>query len=72
MIFSASAAFVRWVGVFPGEKCKFEKKVFPLHKILICEQVSGHHPLPLEFFKSTQNFALYGVLHLIKFRKLIW
>ena len=38
MIFSASAAFVRWVGVFPGEKCKYEKKIFSAHKIQICEK----------------------------------
>ena len=72
MIFSASAAFVRWVDVFPGEKCKFEKKYFLFIKSRFVKKVSGHHPLPLECLKSTQNFALYGVLHLIKFRKLIW
>ena len=38
MILSASAAFIRWVGVFPGEKCKFEKKIFSVHKIEICEK----------------------------------
>ena len=38
MIFSTSAAFIRWVGVFAYEKCKFEENLFSIHKILICEK----------------------------------
>ena len=59
--------------VFPLVKnASLRKKYFSLIKSRFVKKVSGHHPLPLEFFKCTQNFALYGVLHLIKFRKLIW
>ena len=38
MIFSTSAAFIRQVGVFPREKCKFEENLFSVNKILICEK----------------------------------
>ena len=54
------------------KNANLRKKYFPFIKSRFVKKVSGHHPLPLEFLKSTQNFALYGVLHLIKFRKLIW
>ena len=50
MIFSASAAFVRWVGVSPGEKCKFEKKIFSAHKIQICEKSKWSSPITTRIF----------------------
>ena len=40
MIFSTSAVFIRQVGFFPREKCKFEENLFSVNKILICEKKS--------------------------------
>ena len=50
MIFSASADFVRYVGVFPGEKCKFEKKLFSVHQIQICEKSKWSSPITTRIF----------------------
>ena len=45
---------------------------FPFINSWLVKKVSGHHPVSIEFLKSTWNFTYYGVSHLIKFRKLIW
>ena len=65
MIFSASAAFVRYVGVFPGEKCKFENKIFSVHQIQICEKSKWSSPITTRIFKIYTKFRIRFTLNQI-------
>ena len=71
MIFSTSAAFIRQVGVFLSEECKFEENLFSVHKILISENSTWSSPSFTRIFKIYTKFHIIWCIT-IKFRKLIW
>ena len=58
MIFSTGAAFIRQVGVFPCEKCKFEENLFSVNKILICEKSKWSSPSLIRIFKIYTQFHI--------------
>ena len=58
MILSTSAAFIRQVGVFPHEKCKFEENLFSVNKILICEKSKWSSPSLIRIFKIYMQFHI--------------
>ena len=58
MILSTSVAFIRQVGVFPREKCKFEEKKFSINKILICEKSKWSSPSLIRSFKIYTQFHI--------------